>query len=75
MYVLLILESLLRELGEHMKPVTFVHTPPGAVQNYNYLSLAVLMLYYLFGGSKNLQARSNEAEDVMVVVFAEKYVL
>jgi hypothetical protein len=44
MYVLLILETLLRELVGHMKPVTFAHTPPGAIQNYIYLPLAVLML-------------------------------
>jgi hypothetical protein len=44
MYVLLILETLLRGLVGHMKPVTFAHTPPGAIQNYIYLPLAVLML-------------------------------
>ena len=44
MYVLLILETLLCQLVAHMKPVTFAHTPPGAILNYVYLPLAVLML-------------------------------
>ncbi len=44
MYVLLILETLLRELVGHMKPVHFAHTPPGAIGNYVILPLAALML-------------------------------
>ena len=44
MYVLLILETLLRELVGHMKPVTFRHTPPGAIGNYVILPVAALML-------------------------------
>ena len=44
MYVLLILETLLRVLVGQMKPVTFAHTPPGAIQNYIVIPLAVLML-------------------------------
>jgi hypothetical protein len=34
MYVLLMVETLLRQLVGHMKPVTFAHTPPGAIGNY-----------------------------------------
>ena len=44
MYVLLILETLLRELVGRMKPVSFAHTPPGAVANYFILPLALVML-------------------------------
>lgn len=44
MYLMLILETLLRELVGKMKPVTFAHTPPGAIGNQIYLPLAVLML-------------------------------
>jgi len=44
MYVLLILETLLRELVGRMKPVTFAHTPPGAVSNQVIIPLAVVML-------------------------------
>jgi hypothetical protein len=44
MYVLLILETLLRQLVGHTKPVAFRHTPPGAIGNYVYLPLAALML-------------------------------
>ena len=59
MYVLLILEALLRELVGHMKPVTFTHTPPGAIQNYIYIPLAVLMLVLSFWGSRK---PANEVE-------------
>jgi hypothetical protein len=44
MYVLLIFETLLRQLVGHMKPVTFAHTPPGAIGNYVILPLAGVML-------------------------------
>ena len=48
MYVLLILETILRMLIGYMKPVSFVHTPPGAIGNYVILPLAVLMLALSF---------------------------
>ena len=48
MYALLILEILLRELVGQMKPVTFAHTPPGAIGNTILLPLAVLMLALSF---------------------------
>ncbi|MBK8823147.1 MAG: hypothetical protein IPN58_11195 [Anaerolineales bacterium] len=44
MYLMLILEVLLRELVGRMKPVTFAHTPPGAIGNQIILPLAALML-------------------------------
>ena len=44
MYLLLILETLLRELVGQMKPVTFAHTPPGAIANFVILPLALVML-------------------------------
>ncbi|PKO19202.1 MAG: hypothetical protein CVU39_01230 [Chloroflexi bacterium HGW-Chloroflexi-10] len=44
MYLMLILEVLLRQLVGMMKPVTFAHTPPGAIGNQLVLPLAVLML-------------------------------
>jgi hypothetical protein len=44
MYVLLIFETLLRELVGHIKPVTFAHRPPGAIGNYVILPLAAVML-------------------------------
>jgi len=43
MYLLLILETLLRMLVGRMKPVVFLHTPPGALANYIVLPLALLM--------------------------------
>lgn len=44
MYVLLILEVLLREFVGHTKPVTFAHTPPGAISDQLLLPTAALML-------------------------------
>lgn len=44
MYLLLIVETLLRQLAGHLKPVTFKHTPPGAIGDYVMLPLAALML-------------------------------
>jgi hypothetical protein len=44
MYVLLMVETLLRMLLGRMKPVHFAHTPPGAVGNWVILPLAAGML-------------------------------
>ena len=44
MYVLLILEVLLRMLVGRRKPVHFSHTPPGAFANWVILPVAILML-------------------------------
>jgi hypothetical protein len=44
MYLLLILETLLRNLVGVIKPATFAHTPPGALLNTIILPLAVLMI-------------------------------
>jgi hypothetical protein len=44
MYFLLLLEALLRMLVGYLKPVTFAHTPPGAIGNYVLLPLSLLML-------------------------------
>ena len=44
MWLMLALEVLLRELVGHMKPVTFAHTPPGAIGNQVILPLAALMV-------------------------------
>lgn len=44
MYLMLMLEVLLRELVGKTKPVTFAYTPPGAIGNQLILPLAALML-------------------------------
>lgn len=44
MYLIIILDILLRLLVGHMRPVSFAHTPPGAIGNYIVLPLAALML-------------------------------
>lgn len=46
MYLMLILETLLRKLVGIMKPVTFAHTPPGAIGNQIILPLAAVMLIW-----------------------------
>ena len=48
MWLMLILEVLLRQLVGTMKPVTFAHTPPGAIGNQLFLPLAALMLVLSF---------------------------
>jgi len=44
MYLLLIVETLLRMLVGKMRPVSFAHTPPGAIGNYVILPAAVILL-------------------------------
>lgn len=57
-WLLVILETLLRMLVGRMKPVHFAHTPPGAIGNYVYLPLAVLMLALsLWSGSREKGTR------------------
>lgn len=46
MWLMLALEVLLRELVGKLKPVTFAHTPPGAIGNQLILPLAVLMVVW-----------------------------
>jgi hypothetical protein len=53
-----LLETLGRMLVGHIKPITFAHTPPGAVGNYVYLVLSVWMLALaLWSGSKNVNQK------------------
>ncbi|MEA4906011.1 MAG: hypothetical protein GYA17_02850 [Chloroflexi bacterium] len=55
MYLLLILETLLRVLVGHMRPVSFAHTPPGAIGNQVILPLAIVMLVLsLWSGRQTL---------------------
>jgi hypothetical protein len=56
MWLMLALEVLLRELVGKMKPITFAHTPPGAIGNQIILPLAVVMVVWsLWSGSKNIE--------------------
>ncbi len=56
MWLMLALEVLLRELVGAMKPVTFAHTPPGAIGNQLILPLAAVMLVWsLWSGSKKVE--------------------
>ncbi len=44
MYLLMILEILMRIFVGHVKPVCFSHLPPGQIVNYVILPLAIMML-------------------------------
>ena len=56
MWLMLALEVLLRELVGAMKPITFAHTPPGAIGNQIILPLAAVMLIWsLWSSSKNIE--------------------
>ena len=56
MWLMLALEILLRELVGKMKPVTFAHTPPGAIGNQIILPLAMVMVVWsLWSGSKKTE--------------------
>ncbi len=57
MWIVQLLETLGRVLVGRLKPVSFAHTPPGAIQNDVYLALAVLMLALaLWSGRKTRAA-------------------
>jgi hypothetical protein len=58
MWLMLALEVLLRELVGAMKPVTFAHTPPGAISNQLILPLAAVMLVW------SLWSAYNQADQV-----------
>lgn len=57
MYCLLILEVFSRLLVGLMKPVTFSHTPPGAIANYLMLILASAMLVFSYLSAQRQAAR------------------
>lgn len=44
MYILIIIETLMRMYIGHMKPIVFAHTPPGQIVNFVMLPLAFIML-------------------------------
>ena len=59
MYLLLAVEILLRMFVGASKPVSFTHTPPGAVGNWVVLPVALLMLAWcLWSGSRDNSAQS-----------------
>jgi len=45
MWIVQFLETLGRVMVGQIKPVTFAHTPPGAIQNDLYLALAIVMVF------------------------------
>ncbi|MFZ4663277.1 MAG: hypothetical protein ACOYNY_40095 [Caldilineaceae bacterium] len=54
MWLMIMLEILLRELVGTMKPITFAHTPPGAIGNQIMLPLtALLLVWSLWSASKS----------------------
>jgi len=56
MWVVQLLETLMRMLVGHIKPITFAHTPPGQIGNYVFVPLAILMLILtLWSASKSME--------------------
>ena len=53
------LETLGRKFIGSLKPVTCAHTPPGAIENYIYLGLAVAMLALALWSSQRAAANNN----------------
>jgi len=60
MWLMLALEVLLRELVGAMKPVTFAHTPPGAIGNQLILPLAALMVILSVWSARQDQTKQKE---------------
>jgi hypothetical protein len=51
-----LLETLMRMLVGRIKPVTFAHTPPGAIGNYVFVPLCVLtIILSLWSGLKSAE--------------------
>jgi len=53
MYMLIIMETLMRILIGRVKPVQFAGTPPGAIGNYIILPLSIVMLFLALYKSKS----------------------
>jgi hypothetical protein len=58
MWLVQLLETLLREFVGQTKPVTFSHTPPGAIGNQIYLPLELLMLALLVWSARRQSGSS-----------------
>ena len=58
MYLLLILETILRQFVGHTKPPTLLHTPPGAIGDYINLPLALIMLVLSLWSARRREARA-----------------
>lgn len=57
MWLMLALEVLLRQLVGAMRPVTFAHTPPGAIGNQVMLPLALIMVVWsIWSGVKTIRS-------------------
>lgn len=52
MWLVQLIETSLRMFVAHIKPITFSHTPPGAIQDKIYIPLCLLMLLYSFRSGK-----------------------
>ena len=52
MWLVQLVETSLRMFVAHIKPITFLHTPPGAIQDKIYIPLCVLMVLYALWSAK-----------------------
>ena len=66
MYVLLILETLLRAFAGRTKPVPLTRTPPGATGNAVILPLAVCMLALSLASAGSRKSRLPESDGTLV---------
>lgn len=58
MWFIQLLETLLRMFVGHIKPITFSHTPPGAIGNYVYLAISIMILGLCVWEAFNQKERS-----------------
>ena len=57
MWLVQLMETLLRMLVGQIKPVTFAHVPPGAIGNYVYLAVSALILAFYIWEAFNQKTR------------------
>jgi len=57
MWLVQLMETLLRMLVGQIKPVTFAHVPPGAIGNYVYLAVSALILAFYVWEAFNQKTR------------------
>jgi hypothetical protein len=59
MWLIQFLETFLRMFIAHIKPITFMHTPPGAIEDKIYLPLSLGMVIYALVSAERDHRRLN----------------
>jgi len=60
MWLIQFLETFLRMFVAHIRPITFMHTPPGAIEDKIYLPLSLGMAIYALVSAKTNKSRFHE---------------